>query len=115
MKFKFLLFFIFFDFVCIGQNKTIYGTYVSNYKLHVWNNICPKSKLIILDSTYIFLDCDWNRIDTLKGKCILGYNTITLINFHQKNIKLYYKKEKLFYSKIRRVFNCVAYNKESKN
>ncbi len=95
----------------MGQNHHIFGTYESNRKLHLWNPICTKSKLIInSDTTCLIIDCDWNRIDTFVVKSRIDSQTIILID-KKNEIKLFYKNAFLFRSKTRRFFNMKDYIK----
>jgi len=101
---------------CFGQDKTIFGTYEYKTRLHLYNPICPKSKLIINpDSTFMFIDCDWLRQDTVIGKCKIETNSVFLLNFGTIKsgigTKLYYKRGNLFRTKFRRLLNIKYLNK----
>jgi len=107
---------MFFTKICFGQEKTIFGTYYLNKSLHLFNPLCSKSKLIIKnDSTYTYIDCDWLHQDTLNEKCKINYNIVELLNYKGNGeLKLYYKKGKLYKSKYRRFFNFKDYVKVKK-
>ena len=98
--------------ICSGYNQNIFGTYESIKKLHLWNPLCQKSKLIIYkDSTYTFIDCDWNSFDTIVGNCIIDGQTLVLRNFRNKEMRLFYKKNSFYFSKTRLFFKLKDYEK----
>ena len=106
---------IFIKLICFGQSNVIWGIYNLNHDHHLYNPTCTKSKLILRkDSIYTFFDCDWLRQDTLKGKYNVVDNCIILLNYKKnKDIKLFYKKDRLYYSKFRRFFNLIDYKKKT--
>ncbi len=98
--------------ICLGQSKNIVGVYESNRKLHLWNSECSKSRLKIdSDSTYTFIDCDWNRFDTIVGYCFIKGQTLLLKNFRNKEMKLFYKKNSLYHNRTRLFFKLKDYER----
>lgn len=89
-----------------GQNGAVYGKFENTHKLHLWNPNCTSSTLEIKrDSTYLYVNCDWLKFDTLIGKCLINNNSIVLLNFASANKKLFYKKDRLFNNRLAMHFN----------
>jgi len=97
-----------------GQKENrIFGEYLLKYKLHVWNSECTRSKLSInSDSTYEFIDCDWSRNDTIIGKCQIESKFIILKEHKGRNIKYYFKNDRIYATRLNRFIKRPMYYKK---
>jgi hypothetical protein len=115
MKFAklFITFTLIFPVFCFAQSSDLQGPYELNRKLHLWNPYCDRSQLVLeIDSTYTFVDCDWNAFDTIIGTYSIDKRSISLISPENKLKKLYYNGNgDLFNNKTRRFFGLVDYEK----